>query len=203
MLIFDVFRGHTTDKIFKVLKDNHILATKVPANMKHLFQPLDLTVNKAAKDYTKQKFSDWFTFQISTGLENGQELDDIEIDYRLSVLKHLHAKCLISFYNYMTTTKEQEVISNGWKRSGIYDSIKLPSKLPALDPFSDMCPLIEVSPPMETLSLASLFPKELDSYRRRVDDVGHDESEWECNDDTTVCDDDDVTGTKGEVSNVD
>ena len=66
---------------FKFLKDNHTLVTKVPANMTHLFQPLDLTVNKAAKDYTKQKFSDWFTRQINTGLENGQELDDIEIDY--------------------------------------------------------------------------------------------------------------------------
>ena len=179
LLIFDVFRGQTTDKIFKVLKENHILVTKVPANMAHLFQPLDLTVNKAAKDYTKQKFSDWFTRQINKGLENGQELDDIEIqprpqrifllleksdfvkialgtrltetDYRLSVLKPLHAKWLISFYNYMTTMKGQEVISYAWKRSGIYDSITLgSSKLPALDPFSDICPLMEVVPPMET-----------------------------------------------------
>ena len=106
LLIFDVFRSQTTDKVFKVLKDNHILVTKVPANMTHLFQPLDLTVNKVAKDYTKQKFSDWFTHQINTGLENGQEQDDIEIDYRLSVLKPLHAKWLISFYNYMTTTRK-------------------------------------------------------------------------------------------------
>ena len=99
----------------------------------------------------------------------------------------------------MTTTKGQEVISNGWKRSGIYDSITLgSSKLPALDPFSNICPLMEVAPPMETLGLASLFPKELDSYRWRVDDVRDDESEWECDDDTIVCDDDDVTGTHGE-----
>ena len=57
----------------------------------------------------------------------------------------------------MTTTKGQEVIFNGWKR--IYDSITLgSSKLPALDTFSDICPLMEVAPPMETLSLASLFP---------------------------------------------
>ena len=128
-----------------------------------------------------QKFSDWFTCQLNTGLKNGQELDDIEIDYRLSVLKPLHAKWLISFYNHMTTTKGQEVISNGWERSGIYDSIRLESsKLPAFDPFSGICPLMEVAPPMETLSLASLFPKELDSYRWRVDDVSGDESEWEC-----------------------
>ena len=60
---------------------------------------------------------------------------------------------------------------------------------------------MEVALPIETLSLASLFPQELDSYRWRVDDVSDDKSEWECNDDTTVCDDDDVTGTNGEVSN--
>ena len=72
----------------------------------------------------------------------------------------------------MTTTKKQEIISNRWKRSGIYDSVTLgSSKLPALDPFSDICPLMEDAPPMETRSLASLFPKELNSYRWRVDDV--------------------------------
>ena len=101
----------------------------------------------------------------------GKWPDNIEINYQLSVLKPLHTKWLISFYNYMTTTKGQEVISNGWKRSGIYDSITLESsKLPALDPFSDICLFMEVAPPIETLSLASLFPQELDSYRWRVDD---------------------------------
>ena len=104
----------------------------------------------------------------------------------------------------MTTTKGQEVISNESKRSGIYDLITLgSSELPALDPFIDICPLMEVAPPMETLNLASLFPQEFDSYQWRVDDVSDDESEWEYDDDTTVCDDDDVTGNNGEVSNAD
>ena len=62
---------------------------------------------------------------------------------------------------------------------------------------------MEGAPPMETLSLASLFLKKLDSYRWRVDDVSDDESKWECDDDTTVCDDDDVTGTNREVFNAD
>ena len=48
-----------------------------------------------------------------------------------------------------------------------------------------------------------IWPRTLDSYRRRVDDVSDDESERECDDDTTVCDDHDVTGTNGEVSNPD
>ena len=49
--------------------------------MTHLFQPLALTVNKVAKDFNKSKFSEWFSRQISIGLENGQELEDIKIDY--------------------------------------------------------------------------------------------------------------------------
>ena len=55
--------------------------------MTHLFRPLDLTVNKVAKDFTTKKFSEWFSRQISIGLENGQELEDTEIDYCLSVFK--------------------------------------------------------------------------------------------------------------------
>ena len=40
------------------------------------------------------------------------------------------------------------------------------SKLPVLDPLSDIYPpLIEVVLPTETLSLASSFPEELDSFR--------------------------------------
>ena len=71
--------------------------------MTHLFQPLDLTVNKVAKDFMKKRFSEWFSRQISIGLENGQELEDIQIDYRLSVLKPMHAKWLISFYDFMSS----------------------------------------------------------------------------------------------------
>ena len=76
LLIFDVFRGQTTDKVLNLLKDNNILVTKVPANMTHIFQPLDLTVNKAAKDFTRDKFSDWFTKQINLGLDKGLQLKD-------------------------------------------------------------------------------------------------------------------------------
>lgn len=193
LLIYDVFRGQTTANVLKVLEENNILVTKVPPNMTNLFQPLDLTVNKIAKNFTKQKFADWFTRQINIGLESGQELDDIEIDYRLSVLKPLHAKWLISLYDHMSSPEGKAVISSGWKKSGIYDAIRLgSSKLPALDPFNDICPLMEVVSPTETLSLASLFPEELDSYRKVTDESEAEESEWEIDGDAENDSDNDV-----------
>ena len=55
--------------------------------------------------------------------------------------------------------------------------------MPILDPFNDICSLMEVIPPKETLSLASLFPQELESYKTKVaDETGENESEWEVDD---------------------
>ena len=64
LLIYDVFQRQTTDKFLDVLKDNNFLSTKIPPDMTHVFQPLDLTVNKFAKDFMKGMFSTWFSRQI-------------------------------------------------------------------------------------------------------------------------------------------
>ena len=94
-------------------------------------------------------------------------MDDVEIDYRLSVLKSLHAKWLISLYDYMSSPEGKAVVFDAWQKSGICDAITMGSnKFPVLDPFSDICPpLKEVVLPMETLSFTSVFPEELDSFR--------------------------------------
>ena len=81
--------------------------------MTHVFQPQDLTINKFPKDFIKGKFITWFSRQISLGPENGVDLDDIEVDYHLSVLKPLHAKWLVELYNHMPTNEEKEIVANG------------------------------------------------------------------------------------------
>ena len=48
----------------------------------------------------------------------------------------------ISSYNYMTSSKGQEVISNGWKKSGIIITYYTlgSNKLTPLDPFAELSP---------------------------------------------------------------
>ena len=168
LLVYDIFRGQTTDKFLDVLKVNNILSTKIPPNMTHVFQPLDLTVNKFAKDFMKAMFSTWFSRQISLGLENGVELDDIRVDYRPSVLKPLHAKWLVEIHNHMFTDEGKEIVANGWKKADIFNAIKLGwSGLPPLDLFADICLLIESLQLRENLSLSTLFPEELIFFARR------------------------------------
>ena len=51
LLIMDVFRGQMTEDVLEKLKRSNIFLVRVPANMTHIFQPLDLTVNGHFKQY--------------------------------------------------------------------------------------------------------------------------------------------------------
>ena len=54
LLTWDVFRGQTTDHVAQILNSLNIKVVKVPANITHFFQPLDLTVNGSAKNFMRK-----------------------------------------------------------------------------------------------------------------------------------------------------
>ena len=60
LVIIDVFQGQMTEDVSTVLKDNNILLVQVPANMRHIFQPLDLMVNGTFQTFMR-KFSEWYS----------------------------------------------------------------------------------------------------------------------------------------------
>ena len=71
LLIMDSFRGQMTEQVLEKIKRNKIFLVRVPVNMTHIFQPLDRTVNRHFKQCMKQKFSTWYSEQISLELKNG------------------------------------------------------------------------------------------------------------------------------------
>ena len=107
-----------------------------------MFQPLDLTVNKHCKTFLKNLFSEWYSRQIENELSLGRKIEDVNIHFRLTTFKLLHAKWLVEFYNHITSETGAEIILNGWKAAGIYDALKMgAAALPSLDPFQDISPL--------------------------------------------------------------
>ena len=84
-----------TDKVIGFLHDNSVLHEKVPANMTHHFQPLDLTVNGAAKHFMKQKFMDWYAKQVILSLEKGTPIEEIDVELKISIMKPLHVSWII------------------------------------------------------------------------------------------------------------
>ena len=56
LVIFDSFKAQTTDRVLKLLEDNHIYSIMVSPNCTDRLQPMDISVNKAAKHFLRDSF---------------------------------------------------------------------------------------------------------------------------------------------------
>ena len=70
LAIFDVFKGQCTENVFQLLEENNTLYVIVPNNCTDILQPLDLSMNKPAKDFMKSKFQEWYDNIICKQLHN-------------------------------------------------------------------------------------------------------------------------------------
>ena len=143
LLIIDVFSGQMTEPVMEKMRENNIKLVRVPPNMTNIFQPLDLTVNGAAKAYLKSKFTEWYSNSIAKQLDEGKIIEEIDVKLKLSILKPLHAEWIKDLYNHLTSEKYRTIISNGWKAAFITEAIENgSSSLEPLDPCYEVDPLI-------------------------------------------------------------
>ena len=72
-------------------------------------------------------------------MDDGRELDSIDIELKLSIIKPLHAKWVMEVYNEMTSAEGKEVCLKGWEVFGIKGAVELGvTNLPNLDQFDDI-----------------------------------------------------------------
>ena len=169
----DVFKGQMTSEVDTILNDNNISLANIPPNMTKYYQPLDLTISGHAKNYLKNKFSTVYGNQISKQLDEGRDIDAMDVKLRLTALKPLHAQWVVDFYNEMTTVKGKHIIESGWRAAGINDAIRLGNKnFPAIDPFHDIDPLLDgnttESQQLQAICGLTLVEKQI-GYSRTVD----------------------------------
>ena len=86
LVIFDQFWGQSTNNIFALLEDNHMLVAVVPANCTDWLQPLDVSVNKAAKEFLHGQFQEWYSEQICHQLQEGNESAQ-PVDLQMNIVR--------------------------------------------------------------------------------------------------------------------
>ena len=114
LVIFDNFKAQCTDDLLALLTENNIHYIFIPANCTDRLQPLDLSVNKAAKNYLRNCFQEWYAEQMGWQLDSEE---DATVDLRMSIVKPLGARWMISLYDYFKS--HSEIIINGYKAAGI------------------------------------------------------------------------------------
>ena len=118
LVIFDRFQGQCTPHILSLLSTNNIHCAIVPGNCTDRLQPLDVSVNKSAKDFLREKFQTWYSDQVCSNLDDGK---DTGVDLKMSVVKPLGAEWLIDLYNYLLS--KPDIIVSGFRGSGILTTI--------------------------------------------------------------------------------
>ena len=79
LIIMDIFKGQHNDEVAKLCRINNCALIIVPHNVTNKFQPLDITVNKPAKSFIKDKYNMWYTEQVAKQLNEGKTPTDVEV----------------------------------------------------------------------------------------------------------------------------
>lgn len=114
LVLFDVFKGQCTAAVLKLLDDNHILYVTIPSNCTDRLQPLDVSINKPAKDFLRTKFQEWYGLEICRQLERGVTE---QVDLRMSTMKPVTAQCMIELHSHFAA--HPSIIINGFRHIGI------------------------------------------------------------------------------------
>jgi len=72
LVIYDEFKGQLTDAVHSLLDSNRIYVVRVPPNCTGRLQPMDLTVNKSAKDFLRKQFQVWYSQQVEKNIRGKQ-----------------------------------------------------------------------------------------------------------------------------------
>ena len=119
LVIFDNFKGQCTEALLKLLDENNVSVVLIPPNCMDRLQPLDVSVNKSAKEFLRRKFHTWYAENVCAQLEG--KLPKEQVDLRLNVVKPLGAKWMVELFDYMKS--KPDIISNGFKKLGILDNV--------------------------------------------------------------------------------
>ncbi len=119
LAIFDHFKGLMTDKVISCLEKLNIHLILIPASCTDKLQPMDISVNRAAKAFLQNQFQDWYANEVMKQMRTNDEL--LPINLSSVEMKHVGAKWILAMFEHISNNPH--LIVNGFVASGITDSI--------------------------------------------------------------------------------
>ena len=113
----DTFKGQDNDTFKELCSQNNCEVVIFSHNLTHKFQPLGISVNKAAKGFIQNLYHEWFSNQVAIQLKHGIDPADVKISSMFSDLKPLHASWIVELYHQLSN--EAEMIISGFDSARI------------------------------------------------------------------------------------
>ena len=122
LIIMDTVKGQDNDEVAKLCSKNNCALIIAPQNLTNKFQPLNITVNKPAKSFIKDKYNMWYIEQVAKQLNEGKAPADVEVSLNLSEIKPLHAKWIYEMYEYLWG--RSDLVLNGFESAGVTEAVE-------------------------------------------------------------------------------
>ena len=90
VVTMDNFKGQVTSGVNDLLESHNIHVCLLPPNTTDLLQPMDISVNKPAKDFLKRKFEEWYSSEVTKQLKGVPDIESAEIQ---PVDMSMHGSC--------------------------------------------------------------------------------------------------------------
>ena len=120
LAIFDHFKGQLTKHVFEHLEEHNIQSVLIPANCTDQLQPMDLSINRAAKSFLEREFQDWYSKAIMKQMEDGSH-EPLPVDLSSVNMKHAGAQWLVRMYEHISSCPH--LVVNGFLKAGISQAI--------------------------------------------------------------------------------
>ena len=138
----DNFSGQTTTSLLEKVEEEGVVVIFIPPGTTDRLQPLDVSTNKAAKDFLREKFRQWYAQEVEKELQTGTAAEAIQINMGMAVMKEVGAKWLTALYDKLRTVTS--IVMNGFKNVGIIEAVKKAREGPPSDENSGNLPPPEV-----------------------------------------------------------
>ena len=102
LVIMDIyFKGQKNPKITGLLEDHNIHVGFIPPNTTDKLQPMDVAVNKPAKDFLKKKFEEWYSEEVTQHLQGVFDIVSVELNPADLTYAKLSASWLVEMADYI------------------------------------------------------------------------------------------------------
>jgi hypothetical protein len=166
LLLWDVYASHRTKAVLDLLIEKNIQVIFIPACCTGELQPLDLTVNSVFKRLQRDAFSNWYALDLKNKLDAGENIADVKMCLRLSIVKPLHAEWLKQTISSLES--KEEIVEQGFRLAGILQCFK--------NNFADTLSL-------QQLDFNDAVPIATQAELSLAEEMGHDSIEYDSSDD--------------------
>lgn len=125
LVIIDNFKGQVSQPVTDLLISYNIHTCLLPANTIDRLQPLDISVNKPAKDFLRRKFDEWYSQQVMQLLQDeslsDKEIEEFQvpsIDMSMARMKDVSAQWIVEMADYIA--QNPSFLVNGFMKACRY-----------------------------------------------------------------------------------